>query len=174
MCEDFRKRNFVYRRRYESMANIYTSDLELLELVLNNPGYKESVYSVEYTNDKYLNVLASEAGIDAVTDIKFVSHLQTEFRYQVFLGNFEWKDDHRELVTSFLVDNMDEYQFRGYYHDILENRKKGKVRDTYYGHKPETVYDGFNFFAKSTEDILMLHLIAPGKIKKIIKLMERT
>jgi hypothetical protein len=103
---------------------------------------------------------------DAVTDIKFVSHLQTDFIYQVYLGGLEWKDPCKEAITTYLCNNFNEFSFRGYYKEIIQRASRK------WGHY-ESVYDGFNFFAKSTEDILMLHMIAPGKIRKIVKIMEK-
>jgi hypothetical protein len=35
------------------------------------------------------------------------------------------------------------------------------------------ISNGFKMYAKHPEDIMMLHMIAPGKIGKIIKLMEK-
>jgi len=165
--------NFNYRRRREVWCTFYTSDSNLLDHILAREEYKTAIYSIDYANDRYLIERENQVTLDSITDIKFVSHLQTEFRYQVFLGNFEWgKDDYKKTLTEYLAANSEEFLFKGYYQEIIHRCKHNTDIVDQFG-RYRGVYDGFNFYAKSTEDILMLHMIAPGKVRKIIKIMER-
>ena len=167
VCEE---KGWQYRKRREIFQCIYTNELELLDLVLNSEEYRTGINEIEYSSDTYLSELTNAVCGDAVTDIKFVSHLQTDFVYQVYLGGIEWKDPCKEAITSYLCNNRNEFSFRGYYAEIIH--RASLRRPNQWGHY-ESVYDGFNFFAKSTDDILMLHMIAPGKIRKIVKIMEK-
>jgi hypothetical protein len=170
VCEANR---WIFRRRREVFCTIFTSEHELLDHVLASDEYKSGIVSVEYTSDSYLTELTNQICGDAITDIKFVSHVPLH-RYQVYLGSFEWKDSTIQSVTEYLVTNKDEFIFKGYYQEIIHRLHKAKEKERLdkWG-RYQGVYDGFNFFAKSTDDILLLHMIAPGKIRKIVKLMER-
>jgi len=160
-----------FRRRREAWCNIYTSEIDLLEHLLTNEKYRTAIVSVEYTNEQYMNELDNQINLDSITDIKFVKHVP-EYRYQVFLGGFEWGNDSvKRPLTEYLVTNRDEFLFKGYYQEIIHRCKNNNLVDNF--GRYSGVYDGFNFYAKSTDDILMLHMIAPSKIKKIVKLMER-
>jgi hypothetical protein len=64
------------------------------------------------------------------------------------------------------------YLFKGWFQEIIFRFGSANPVANYSGHQI-TIGDGFNFFAKSTDDILLLHLMAPGKIRKIVKLMEK-
>lgn len=160
-----------FRRRREVWCNIYTSEIDLLEHLLTNEKYRTAIVGVEYTNEQYMNELDNQINLDSITDIKFVKHVP-EYRYQVFLGGFEWGNDSvKRPLTEYLVTNRDEFLFKGYYQEIIHRCKNNNLVDNF--GRYSGVYDGFNFYAKSTDDILMLHMIAPSKIKKIVKLMER-
>ena len=168
--------SWVFHRRHEIFCNIYTSELSLLDFILENKEYLDGINYIEFTSDNYLSELTTAVCGEAVTDIKFVSHLQTEFRYQVFLGGFEWKETAtKEAITTYLATNYNEFLFKGHHQEIINRVKQNKNEPipNQWGHY-QYVYDGFNFFSKSTDDILMLHMIAPGKIRKIVKIMERT
>jgi hypothetical protein len=173
LLEECEANGWNFRRRREIFCTIFTSDHALLDHVLSRDEYTSGIVSLEYTSDSYLTELTNQICGDAITDIKFVSHVP-HHRYQVYLGGFDWKDPVTQPVTEYLVDNKEEFIFKGYYQEIINRIDKAKTRERVdqWG-RYQGVYDGFNFFAKSTDDILMLHMIAPGKIRKIVKLMER-
>jgi hypothetical protein len=171
LIQECERNLWSYRRRREVWGNFYTSDLDFLEHIVSNEKYSIALVSVEYTDDRYISELSNQINLDAITDIKFVK-IVPEYCYQVFLGNFEWGNDPiRRPLTDYLATNSDEFLFKGYYQELIHRFKNGLAED-HYG-RYSGVYDGFNFYAKSTDDILMLHMIAPSKIKKIVKLMER-
>ena len=168
-CEDLK---FEFRKRREVWTSIYTSDADLLEHIISREEYRTAIVSLEYTNNSYLEERGSQTQLEAITDIKFVKHVP-EHCYQIYLGNFQWREDHiKRLLTEYLVANSSDFLFKGYYQELITRCKKNPDDLNRYGNY-QGVYDGFNFFAKSTDDILLLHMIAPSKIKKIVKLMER-
>jgi hypothetical protein len=76
---------------------------------------------------------------------------------------------------EYLIVNRHEYFFKGYERDMLERmvaaqKNNSNPRNYYNG----GMMNGFRFWAKNTDDILMFHMMAPGKIVKIVKLMEKT
>jgi hypothetical protein len=164
--------NFEFRKRREVWTTIYTSDSNLINHILDREEYRTAIVSLEYTNDLYIKERGNQTQLEAVTDIKYVKH-PTEFCYHVYLGNFEWEDNSvKQPLTEYLAANSNDFLFKGYYQEVIDRCKKHvDLRD--YSGRYRGVYDGFNFFAKNTDDILMLHMIAPGKIRKIIKLMEK-
>ena len=165
--------NFEFRKRREIWTSIYTSDIGFIEHILNKEEYRTAIVSLSYTNDTYLKERSIQTQLEAITDIKFVKHAQKHC-YQVYLGNFEWKEDQIKMsLTEYLAANSNEFIFKGYYQEVINRCKSKNNINNNYG-RSQGVYDGFNFFAKSTDDILLLHMIAPGKIRKIIKIMERT
>ena len=168
-CEDLK---FEFRKRREVWTSIYTSDAGLLEHIISREEYRTAIVSLEYTNNSYLEKRGSQTQLEAITDIKFVKTVP-EHCYHIFLGNFQWREDHiKRPLTEYLVANSNEFLFKGYYQELITRCRKNPDDLNHYGNY-QGVYDGFNFFAKSTDDILLLHMIAPSKIKKIIKLMER-
>ena len=164
--------NFEFRKRREVWTTLYTSDEKLINHIMAREEYYSAIVSLEYSNEKYLDERSTQTGLESITDIKFVKHVP-EYRYQVFLGHFDWNDLSKEPLTRYLVTNKDDFEFRGYYQEVVTRFNTRSPAKDHYG-RVMGVYDGFNFFAKSTDDILMLHMIAPGKIKKIVKLMEKT
>ena len=76
--------------------------------------------------------------------------------------------DIRIALTKYLVDNNELFEARGYHNEILKRFR------SQYLHANSTVYDGFVFYAADPDDILTLHLLAPGKIRKVIKLVKGT
>ena len=164
--------NFEFRKRREVWTSIYTSDEGFLDYILNKEEYRTAIVSLNYTNDSYLEERSTQTQLEAITDIKFVKHVQ-EHCYQVYLGNFDWgNDDAKQLLTEYLATNSNEFLFKGYYQEVINRCKTNHDLEDHYG-RYRGVYDGFNFYAKSTDDILMVHMIAPGKVRKIVKLMEK-
>jgi hypothetical protein len=171
ILRDCEMNNIGFRRRREVWCNIYSSDTAFVDLVLYKEEYSSAIVMLEYTNDKYIAEKQNQTSLESITDIKFVKQLP-EYCYQVFLGNFDWNDPIKEDLTRYLAVNKDDFQFRNWYKEVVGRfNTKDPARDNY--GRVVGVYDGFNFFAKSTDDILLLHMIAPGKIKKIVKLMEK-
>jgi len=164
--------NFEFRKRREVWTSIYTSDAGLLEHILARDEYRTAIVSLKYTNNSYLEERSTQTQLESITDIKFVKHVP-EHCYQVYLGNFDWRDPHQLTLSEYLANNKDVYLFKGWFQEII-NRfgTTNPVSNNYSGHVI-TIGDGFNFFAKSTDDILMVHMIAPGKVRKIVKLMEK-
>ena len=171
LLEEFEKNEYIFRKRREVWCNIYTTDLNLLDYVLAEEKYSSAIVSVEYSSDMYLSELTEQVFGDAVTDIKFVKTVP-EHRYQVYLGNFEWRDTSRITLTEYLSNNKEVYHFKGWFQEIINRFGSYQAVRNASGHQI-FVQDGFNFFAKSTDDILMVHMIAPGKVRKIVKLMEK-
>jgi hypothetical protein len=164
--------NFEFRKRREVWASIYTSDAGLLEHIISREEYRTAIISLEYTNSSYLEQRSSQTQLEAITDIKFVKTVP-EHCYHIFLGKGQWREDHiKRSLTEYLVANSNEFLFKGYCQDLITRCRKNPDDLNRYSNY-QGVYDSFNFFAKSTDDILLLHMIAPGKIKKIVKLMER-
>lgn len=171
LLEDCHNNEWIFRKRREVWCNIYTTDSRLLDHILTEEKYSGAIVSVEYTSDMYLSELTEQVCGDAVTDIKFVKTVP-EHRYQVYLGNFDWHDPTKITLTEYLTTNRDVYLFKGWFQEIIVRFGSIQPVTNASGHHI-TIGDGFNFFAKSTDDILLLHLMAPGKIRKIVKLMEK-
>ena len=159
----FKSNNIDYRRRREYSQNIFTSDPAALDIILDNAAFTDAILYIEYASDFYLQELAAVLSTDTVTDIKFKNEV-SEFRYHIFLGGFLWNDTSRFILSNWLAANRELFHFRRVYEEIIDRVKSNSNTP---------VYDGFNFYAKTPDDILMLHLIAPGKIKKIVKFMEK-
>jgi hypothetical protein len=165
-----------FRRRAEGYCTIFTSELAFLDLILSSEEWIKFIAEVQYSNDTYLKEFANNAGIDAITDIKFVARLPEHF-YQVTLGNFEWRtDDSLKLsLMEYLIVNRQEYIFKGYEQEMVTRMVKAhEINSNPKNYYNSGMMNGFKFWAKSTDDILMLHMMAPGKIVKIVKLMEKT
>ena len=171
LLEDCHNNEWIFRKRREVWCNIYTTDTRLLDHVLTEEKYSGAIVGIEYTSDMYLSELTEQVCGDAVTDIKFVKTVP-DHRYQVYLGNFDWRDPHQLTLTEYLSNNKDVYLFKGWFQEIINRFGSKNPVINYSGHQI-VVNDGFNFFAKSTDDILMVHMIAPGKVRKIVKLMEK-
>ena len=171
LLEDCHNNEWIFRKRREVWCNIYTTDTRLLDHVLTEEKYSGAIVGIEYTSDMYLSELTEQVCGDAVTDIKFVKTVP-DHRYQVYLGNFDWRDPHQLTLTEYLSNNKDVYLFKGWFQEIINRFGTANPVANYSGHVI-TIADGFNFFAKSTDDILMVHMIAPGKVRKIVKLMEK-
>lgn len=157
-----------HRHRKEGEQVIFTSDLAFLDFIISEGLHKEICY-LEYTSEKYETALSN---VDMIsTGVKLVKK-DTKFCYQVTLGHMGWykNSEIRIALTKYLVDNNELFEARGYHNEILK-RFKSQNRDI---HANSTVYDGFVFYAADSNDILTLHLLAPGKIRKVIKLVKGT
>jgi hypothetical protein len=175
MLETFEAGSWNFRRRAEYTCTIFTSEPALLDAVLSNDQWMNCLTEVQYSDDSYLKAFTTNAGIDAVSDIKFVARVP-EHQYQVTLGNFEWRgeEDLKFSIAEYLLNNQHEYVFKGHEADLVK-RMNDMVRrySTNLRNGHINVMNGFKFWAKNTDDILMFHMMAPGKIIKIIKLMEK-
>lgn len=164
-----------FRRRAEGYCTIFTSEPAFLDLILSSEEWMKFLAEVEYSDDSYLQEFTNNAGIDAVTDIKFVARLPEHF-YQVTLGNFQWRDDDelKLSILEYLIANRQEYIVKGYERDMMERLIRTKKSNANLGNYYNSgMMNGFKFWAKNTDDILMFHMMAPGKIIKIVKLMEK-
>lgn len=173
MLEIFDHYNWQFRHRAEVNGAIFTNESALLDAVLAESKWADALVEVEYTDENYLSEFKHHADIDAVTDIKFTKR-PTEFIYKVTLGNFAWRTDQelRERLGEYLAANEKEYLFRGFEKDTIDNIKN-KKKYNHYGNKP-AVFDGFTFYARNADDILMIHIMAANKVTKIIKYVEKT
>jgi hypothetical protein len=173
---DFRKfltdNDWKFRHRTEGYNVIFTSETAILDAILANKEWADALTEFIYTDQLYVNEFANHKGIDAITDIKFVKRVP-EHCYQVTFGNFEWRkeDELRVNLTEYLATNKDSFVFKGNEKEIIEAKSKGKT-STYYGSRA-CVFHGFRFYAKNPDDIIVIHMLAPGKVTHIVKLMER-
>jgi hypothetical protein len=156
-----------HRHRKEGEQVIFTSDLAFLDFIISEGLHKEICY-LEYTSEKYETALSN---VDMIsTGVKLVKK-DTKFCYQVTLGHMGWykNSEIRIALTKYLVDNSELFEARGYHNEILK-RFRAQRKEIHIS----TVYDGFVFYAADPDDILTLHLLAPGKIRKVIKLVKGT
>lgn len=159
-----------YRHRKESEQIIFTSDPVLLDFIIAEGLHKEICY-LEYTSDKYQTALSN---VDMIsTGVKLVKR-DTKFCYQITLGGLGWykNSEIKVALTKYLTDNYELFEARGYQNEILKRFKDHSRNISLNSYT--TVYDGFVFYASDPNDILTLHLLAPGKIKKVIKLVKGT
>ena len=172
MLEYLKDNNWQFRHRSEEYNVLFTSETAVIDAILANPEWIDNLVEFAYADDQYLLEFSNHSGIDAITDIKFVKR-QPEYCYQVTLGNFDWRKSEtaRLDIIRYLVTNRSDFLFKGREQEIIESKVKGR-KSTAYGQNVH-VYHGFRFYAKSADDIIMLHMMAPGKVISIIKLMER-
>ncbi len=156
-----------YKTRIERSNAFFTKDLQAVEYIINNSDLCAALGSVEYTSDAYRTAFSLKDEIS--TDIRFVSKVP-DHPYLIILGQLGWKDDeNKRVVSEYLIANRNNFAFKGYSAITIE-----RVAEAYkQGITSRFLYDGFQFYAKDFDDIMMLHLVAPGKIVKVIKLMEK-
>ena len=162
--KDFCDANSIkYKTRIERSCAFFTKDIQAVEYIVNNDNLLKAISSVEYTSDAYKTAFTNKDEIS--TDIKLVAKVP-EHPYLVILGQLGWKDNPtRRSLSEYLVANKNNFIFKGYYAITIERYKQGTASGL--------LYDGFQFYVKDFDDIMMLHLVAPGKIVKVIKLMEK-
>lgn len=150
---------FGYRKRFEWYQNIYTNDTRLLDFILDNKEYLDKLVTVEAASELYLEEV-SKLDPTIATDIKFVKSL-SEFSLMVKVGGFNWHDDSRTTIADYIRANAEVFQLP----DHLVERF----------HRDKNVWDGFYFYVRTVDDIMMLHLMAPQRIKKVtlLKLREK-
>lgn len=166
----FCKMNDVkFRRRREAAQVIFTSDLIVLDYILENPNIREKLLYIEFTSDSYTKELENLDQLS--TDVKIVRSVP-KFRYQITLGGFGWnkKLDTRIALTEYILNNKELFDVRGYSAQVLDRARKTKGQYSQYG---TTVFDGFQFYAADLDDIMTLHILAPGNIKKVTKLVAK-
>jgi hypothetical protein len=166
-CSD---NDWKYRHRTETYNVLFTSETALLDAVLVNPDYRIKVTEFMYADVNYINEFSNHKGIDAITDIKFVKHAP-EHCYQITLSNFEWRKDDitKSIIAEYLFTNRSNFVFKGIARNLIEDKARGG-RLTARG---ISIFNGFKFYSKSTDDIVMIHIMAPGKVTNIVKMMER-
>lgn len=162
---DFRPRSEFYTQ------TIFTKDPRVLDYIIQNENYHSKISFIQYTADEYFSEFSKKDDIS--TDVKFVKDLP-DYPYQVVIGNLGWKDHQsiKQALVSFLVKNRELYFFKNSNFNLIEKWEtelKKKVQPNHYF----GLFDGFNFFAKDFDDIMMLHYIAAGKIKKVFKLVKK-
>jgi len=175
MRDYFELHNWKYRRRAECYCVIFTNELDLLDAVLHNELWKTKLKELAYANENYLHEFTKQVGIDAVTDIKFVKKAPLHC-YQVNFDNFDWRRTDEEVklaLTEYICTNIDEFHFIGSDQNMIQTINERKDKFDRWGNR-YTIGNGFKLYTKSTDDIIMLHMVAPGKISKIIKLMEKS
>lgn len=174
MLHVFHEKGFKFRRRAEYFCSIFTSESELLDLVLANTDWVTRICELEYAGETYLNRFNDLVGVDAVTDIKFVKRMPAH-PYQITFDRFDWHADNhmREGLTEYLITNRSDFVFKGYEQVLIDRWASAKKTLTNQWGQYQGISNGFKMYAKHPEDIMMLHMIAPGKIGKIIKLMEK-
>jgi len=172
MLTEFNNREFKFRHRSESYNVVFTSDHELLTAVLDYPGWLDNLKEFAYADDQYLSEFSNHVGIDAISDIRFVKK-QPEYCYEITLGNFDWRrvDPLRQNITSYLAINRSDFLFKGRELEIIVDALPRRQSTAHRSNA--SVYHGFRFYAKSADDIIMLHMMAPGKVIRIVKLMEK-
>ena len=166
MLYHFIEKGWKFRCRTEGYHVLFTSQTEILDAILANPDWLGKIVEFGYSNTRYLTEFANYKGIDAITDIKFLKRVP-EHCYQVTLGNFNWRvdDNIRLTVTQYLATNQSDFIFKG--------SEKRLIEDSVKHNSSRLIYGGFRFYAKNTDDIIMIHMMAPGKVVEIIKIMER-
>lgn len=156
-----------YKTRIEFSNIFFTKDLQAVEYIIKNDNLFKYLNKVEYTSDVYHNSFISKDEIS--TDVRLVGKVP-EHSYLVILGQLGWKDNPiRRTLSQYLITNKNNFIFKGYYAITIERM----LAATEQGSSPGPLYDGFQFYARDTDDIMMLHLVAPGKIVKVIKLIEK-
>lgn len=172
----FDSQNWKFRKRNDILQAIFTSDHNLLDYILSATELHNNIVEVQYTSNIYQETL-DQLGVHVATDIKFVKN-PTEWCYQVTLGPFDYRlGDHdvRVSLGNYLATHFETaFEAKGYYREILV-----RIRDEIKGKKPlisdyrPKIFDGFSFFAKDVDDIMTLIYMAPNKIKKVVKLIEK-
>ena len=172
MIDLFSKNGWNYRFRSEMLSAVFTNETALLDCILSTAEYRDKLQEVEYAGVNYLNEFEKYNGIDAITDVKFVKR-KPEHCYLVQFDKFEWRKDDpvKQAITEYILANQTEYHFTGYDRTVINRLSGLSPTSTYY--PQQSIHNGFRLYAKSPDDIIMLHMIAPGKITKIIKLMEK-
>lgn len=156
-----------YKTRIERSSAFFTKDLRAVDYILNNNDLCHTLGTVEYTSDAYNAAFDTKDQIS--TDVKLVSKVP-DYPYLVSLGKMGWNDSPARLaLTQYLVANSSSFVFKGYYADSIERMSKHVKKGIAHG----MIYDGFQFYAKDFDDIMMLHLVAPGKVVKVVKLVEK-
>lgn len=166
MIEDLDKNLWEYRKRREVHQSIFTSDTELIEYVLDDHRILNHLHTLHYTSERY-NANKSrleENGI--VTDIKFRREVG-DYPFQVFFGDWDYRDKQmQECACNWVADA---YQDRS----VVASSWNEEVIRRYIQSKILFMYNGFNCYMKSEDDIMMLHFIAPGHIKKVFRILEK-
>lgn len=148
-----------FRYRSERTRCLFVNDLKALDVVLDDQHFLSNLVRVEYSDDMYLSEL-SKLGISIVNDVKFVKNIPT-LKFKIVLGNFNRNDSSiREELGSYIIKNSDVFHVSGVDFDLL-NRRRSKV------------WTNFSCLTNTIDDIVILHMIAPGKIKKVFELLHK-
>ena len=158
LLNHLREEGYRYRFRSESYNCLFVNNTEILDFILNS-NYVNYLIDIEYTDDDYIKILSSQKSLENITNIKFVKKI-TKYRYKIKFDYFDYRTDYdtRDSLTRYIKENISLFDVQG------RNRNSLAYR---------TIGNGFEMYTKSLDDIMVLHMIAPGKIASIVKLMEK-
>jgi hypothetical protein len=159
---EMRDNDFKFKTRLERAQNLYTSDVRLLEFLINKIEYHKKICSISYSSEIYLSEYNKKDEIS--TDVKLVKRVPSH-SYIVEIGGLYKAGRQCALnLTSYILSNKNNFYFTGYYKEIIDRMAHSPVRP---------IWDGFTFYVKEYDDVMMLHLVAPGHIKKVTQLVSK-
>jgi len=167
MIEEFKANCWEFRKRRECyIVTVFTSDTDLIEHVLNDPQFLQHLLTLHYTSDRYSSNKSKLEQHGIVTDVKFRREVN-EYRYQIFFGDLDYKDRTiYEQLCQWIADAFKD-------NNIIASAWNERLIKDYIMHNTNFMYNGFNCYMKSEDDIMILHFIAPGHIKKVFCILEK-
>lgn len=170
MITDFRKSGWEFRKRHEYTQSFYTNDVELIECVFTNEAYLKYLLGVHYTSQQYATHFSRLHEQMIATDIKF-RKVVPEYCYQIYLGGWDWRHNESRLrVGEWLLQALkdDIVSVTGWNRELINRWERSKKNIG-----QQVLYEGYNFGMKNEDDIMMLHFVAPGHIKKVYKIIQK-
>ena len=166
MIDEFEKNLWEFRKRREVQQSFFTSDEELIEYVLDDDRLLNHLHTLYYTSNRYNTnkSILEQNGI--ITDIKFRREVG-DYPFQVYLGDWDYRDRSiQESACEWVANSYKEGT-------IVASSWNEDVIKRYISQSTPFMYNGFNCYMKSEDDIMMLHFIAPGHIKKVFQILKK-
>jgi hypothetical protein len=166
MIDEFEKNLWEFRKRREVHQSFFTSDEELIEYVLDDDRLLNHLHTLYYTSNRYNTNKSISEQNGIITDIKFRREVG-DYPFQVYLGDWDYRDRSLqesacEWIASAFKDGT-----------IVASSWNEDVIRRYISQKTPFMHNGFNCYMKSEDDIMMLHFIAPGHIKKVFQILKK-
>ena len=166
MIEEFKENLWEFRKRREVFQTFFTNDSELIEHVLNDSNYMSHLHTVYYTSVRYNTNKSKLEQHGIITDIKFRREVG-KWKYQIYFGDWDYRD-------KTIQEGICEYIAKSYVDgDIVASAWNEDLIKRYIKHKIPFMHNGFSCYMKDEDEIMILHFIAPGRIKKVFQIMEK-
>lgn len=159
LLKHLKKNNIFFKKRVEHTGALFTNDETALDFILSDDVLRKKLVRFEYTDLAYIAALSRLNEADIANDVKFVKHVP-DMDHVLIIGNFRWEEKELfQTVTKYILSNKQSFSYEEYTKDRI---KSGNA-----------YWQNFTIYTNNLDEVMMLHIMAPGKVIKVIKLINK-